>query len=121
MIFVSTRLRRFLRYIDRILPGPHLSPSDPRGAARMDQLMNVNDCYPFQGVGNVIGFQRVVGPKLMGLAPDEAAIGAAMPKAHVVFDALARELGDGLGTRRGDGSGELRRRGQQRSRIRMLG
>jgi len=83
-----------LRYVDRVLPGTHLTPSDPRGAARMDQLMNVNDCYLFQGVGNVIGFQRVVGPKLMGLAPDEAAIVAAMPKAHSVFDALARELGE---------------------------
>jgi len=84
-----------LRYIDRTLPGPRLSPPDARAAARMDQLMNVNDWYLFQGVGNVIAFQRVVAPKLMGLAPDEAAIGAAMPKAHIVFDALARELGDG--------------------------
>jgi glutathione S-transferase len=31
----------------------------------------------------------------MGLTPDETAIAAAMPKAHVVFDALAHELGDG--------------------------
>jgi len=83
-----------LRYIDRALPGPLLTPPDPRAAARMDQLMNVNDWYLFQGVGNVIGFQRVVGPKLMGLVPDEAAIVAAMPKAHFVFDGLARELGE---------------------------
>jgi glutathione S-transferase len=83
-----------LRYLDRALPAPSLTPADPRAAARMDQLMNVNDWYLFQGVGNVIGFQRVVGPKLMGLTPDEAAIAAAMPKAHAVFDQLARELGD---------------------------
>ena len=83
-----------LRYIDRALPDPLLTPPDPRAAARMDQLMNVNDWYLFQGVGNVIGFQRVVGPKLMGLVPDEAAIVAAMPKAHFVFDGLARELGE---------------------------
>jgi glutathione S-transferase len=31
----------------------------------------------------------------MGLTPDETAIAAAMPKAHIVFDALAHELGDG--------------------------
>jgi glutathione S-transferase len=61
----------------------------------MDQLMNVNDWYLFQGVGNVIGFQRVVVPRIMGVAPDEAAIVAAMPRAHFVFDALARELGEG--------------------------
>src|SRR5579871_4141692 len=60
----------------------------------MDQLLNVSDWYLFQGVGNVIGFQRVVGPRLMGLTPDEAVIEAAMPKAHQVFGLLARELGD---------------------------
>ncbi len=83
-----------LRYLDRVLPTPALTPADPKAAARMDQLMNVSDWYLFQGVGNVIGFQRVVGPKLMGLTPDEAAIAAAMPRAHAVFDQLARELGD---------------------------
>ena len=84
-----------LRYLDRILPGPPLTPPEPRSAARMDQLMNVNDWYLFQGAGNVIAFQRVVAPRLMGLTPDETAIAAAMPKAHLVFDALARELADG--------------------------
>jgi glutathione S-transferase len=82
-----------LRYLDRVSPAPPLTPTSPRAAARMDQLMNVSDWYLFQGVGNVIGFQRVVGPKLMGLTPDESAIAAAMPKAHAVFDQLARELG----------------------------
>jgi glutathione S-transferase len=60
----------------------------------MDQVMNINDWYLFHGVGNVIIFHRVVGPQLMGLAPDEAAIEAAMPKARTVFTELARLLGD---------------------------
>jgi glutathione S-transferase len=59
----------------------------------MDQAMNVNDWYLFQGAGDVIGFHRVVGPRVMGLAPDESAIAAAMPRAHVVFRELARLLG----------------------------
>jgi glutathione S-transferase len=83
-----------LRYLDRVLPTPALTPGDSRAAARMDQVMNVNDWYLFQGVANVIGFQRVVGPRLMGLKPDEAAIDAAMPKAHTVFTELARLLGE---------------------------
>lgn len=83
-----------LRYLDRVLPMPSLTPADPRCAARMDQVMNVNDWYLFQGVGNVIGFHRVVGPRLMGLKPDEAAIEAAMPKARAVFAELARLLGE---------------------------
>src|SRR5450756_11634 len=69
-----------LRYLDRVLPTPALTPADPRAAARMDQAMNVNDWYLFQGVANVIAFHRVVRPRLMGLAPDEAAIEAAMPQ-----------------------------------------
>jgi glutathione S-transferase len=83
-----------LRYIDRMLPSPPLTPAHPQAAARMDQLLNVNDWYLFQGVGNVIVFQRIVGPRVMGLVPDEGAIHAAMPKAHAVFGELARQLGD---------------------------
>jgi glutathione S-transferase len=83
-----------LRYLDRVLPAPLLTPGDCKAAARMDQAMNVNDWYLFQGVANVISFHRVVGPRLMGLTPDEAAIEAAMPKAHTVFTELARLLGE---------------------------
>jgi glutathione S-transferase len=83
-----------LRYLDRVLPTPALTPADPKAAGRMDQLMNICDWYLFQGVSNIIAFQRVVGPKLMGLTPDEAAIEAAMPKAHQVFAELSRLLGD---------------------------
>ena len=83
-----------LRYLDRVLPAPNLSPADAQAAARMDQIMNVNDWYLFQGVATVIVFQRIVGPKLMGLTPDEAAIAAAMPKARVVIGELSRLLGD---------------------------
>jgi len=81
-----------LRYLDRVVPEPSLTPADPRRAARMDQVLNVCDWYLFQGCGSVIGFQRVVGPKLMGLTPDEAAIEAAMPRARAVFAELARLL-----------------------------
>ena len=48
----------------------------------------------FRGVNSVIGFHRVVGPRLMGLTPDEAAIAEAMPRAHVLFAELSRLLGE---------------------------
>jgi glutathione S-transferase len=85
-----------LRYLDRVLPVPALTPSDPQRAARMDQLMNVNDWYLFQGVGSVIGFNRIIKPRLMGVPPDEEAIKAAIPKAHVVFNELARRWASSL-------------------------
>jgi len=83
-----------VRYLDRVLPEPPLTPSDPRAAARMDQLMNVNDWYLFQGVSSAIVFQRIVGPRLLGLSPDEAVIAAALPKAKVVIDVLGEQLAD---------------------------
>lgn len=83
-----------VRYLDRVLPSPPLTPAEPKAAARMDQAMNIADWYLFQGVSNVIAFQRVVGPKILGLTPDETAIAAAMPKAHQVFAELSRLLDD---------------------------
>lgn len=82
-----------LRYLDRVLPDPPLTPTDPKASARMDQLMNINDWYFFNGVANTIGFQRVVGPKVLGLMPDEAICEAAMPRAHQVFNEFGRLLG----------------------------
>lgn len=82
-----------LRYLDRLLLNPALTPAEAQAAARMDQLMNINDWYLFQGAGAVIGFQRVVGPKLLGVPTDEAAIAAALPKARAAFDEVARLLG----------------------------
>jgi glutathione S-transferase len=92
--FMLYETQAILRYLDRVLPDPGLTPADAKSAARMDQAMNVNDWYLFHGVANVIVFQRVIGPQLMGLAPDEAVIAEAMPKARVVFAELARLLGD---------------------------
>jgi glutathione S-transferase len=92
--FLLYETQAILRYLDRVLPTPALTPADPKCAARMDQVMNVNDWYLFQGVANVIVFHRVVGPRVMGLTPDEAAIEAAMPKARAVFEELARRLGE---------------------------
>jgi glutathione S-transferase len=76
-----------------VLSDPTLTPADPKAAGRMDQVMNICDWYLFQGVNNVIGFQRIVAPRLMGTVPDEAAIASAMPKAHIVFNELSHLLG----------------------------
>lgn len=91
--FMLYETQAIVRYLDRVASGPLLTPTDAKAAARMDQVMNVCDWYLFQGVGNVIGFQRVVGPRLLGLPTDEAVIAQAMPKAHAVFKELARLLG----------------------------
>jgi glutathione S-transferase len=82
-----------LRYLDRVLPTPALTPADPRAAARMDQVMGICDWYLFQGCNSIIGFQRLVRPRLLGLPPDEAAIAEAVPRGQVVMAELSRLLG----------------------------
>lgn len=92
--FVLYETQAILRYLDRVLPTPALTPADVRQAARMDQVMNISDWYLFQGVCSVIVFQRIVAPQLMGLPPDEAAIATAMPRARIVVAELSRLLAD---------------------------
>jgi glutathione S-transferase len=82
-----------LRYLDRVLPDPVLTPQDPKAAARMDQVLGICDWYLHQGVNNIIGFQRIVRPRLLGVPCDESAVAEAMPRAHAVFAELSRLLG----------------------------
>jgi glutathione S-transferase len=83
-----------LRYIDDVFEGPRLQPADTRAAARMNQIIGINDWYLFPKVVATIAFQRIVGPVLMGLTPNEEAIAAAIPDARVCFGELNRLLGD---------------------------
>jgi glutathione S-transferase len=83
-----------VRYIDQVFPGAALQPSDPRAAARMNQVIGINDWYLFPKAVAVIGFQRIVGPALMGLTTDEAVCAAAAPEAERCVRALDGILGD---------------------------
>lgn len=91
--FVLYETQAILRYIDRVLPVPELTPADPRVAARMDQAIAICDGYLFPRVGRVIAFNRFVGPNLMGQQPDEAALAKAVPKGRQILGVLDRLLG----------------------------
>lgn len=92
--FTLYETQAILRYLDRILPDPALTPASPQDAARMDQLIGINDSYLFPGCATAIVVQRIVGPRLLGLTPDERVIAEAMPRAHLVFREISRLLGD---------------------------
>jgi glutathione S-transferase len=92
--FVLYETQAILRYLDDVFPEPPFEPQDPRQAARMNQIVGVNDWYLFPKVCAVVVFQRVVGPALMGLTPDEAAIAAAMPEGVRCVRELERLIGD---------------------------
>ena len=91
--FMLYETQAILRYLDRVLGGASLTPSDARAAGRMDQVMNICDWYLFREVNAVIGFQRIIAPRLLGLKPDEKAIAEALPKGRTTFLELSRLLG----------------------------
>src|SRR5215475_12749539 len=68
-----------LRYIDALYPEPPLQPSEPQAIGRMNQAIGINDWYLFPQVARIIAFQRIIGPAIMGITPDEAACAAAVP------------------------------------------
>ena len=82
-----------LRYLDRIIPEPALTPGDPRAEARMNQLCGITDCYVFRDIGAGICFGRIIAPKF-GLPVDESRIAAAVPAAEACVAEIARLLGE---------------------------
>jgi glutathione S-transferase len=82
-----------LRYLDDVFPTPAFVPADPRAAAKMNQIIGINDWYFFPKAAAPIVFQRVVGPVFFGLPTDEAAITDALPMARTCVAELDRLLG----------------------------
>jgi glutathione S-transferase len=82
-----------LRYLDDVFAEPPFESTDPRTAARMNQIIGINDWYFFPKAAAPIVFNRVIGPALLGAATDEAVIAAAMPMARICVAELERLIG----------------------------
>ncbi len=82
------------RYLDAALPGPALTPAEPKGAARMQQAIAVVDSYAYGSMISAIVIQRVVMPMVGGVA-DETVIAAAIPTAETSLAAFEELLGGG--------------------------
>jgi glutathione S-transferase len=82
-----------LRYIDALFPDPALQPAEPQAIGRMNQIIGITDWYLFHQVARILVFHRIVSPRLLGTAPDEAACAAAVPDAEVCLGELNRLLG----------------------------
>jgi glutathione S-transferase len=91
--FVLYETQAILRYLDALFPAPALTPVDPRAAARMNQIIGINDWYFFPKAAAPIVFERIVGPVLLGKPTDEALVAASVPMARICVTELERLLG----------------------------
>ena len=82
-----------IRYLDEVFPNPPLTPGNATDRARMNQVIGIIEWYFFPKAAAPIAFNRIIGPKLLGLPTDEAAIVEALPMARICFTELDRLLG----------------------------
>lgn len=92
--FVLYETQAIIRYLDEIFPNPPLTPGNPVQRARMNQVIGIIEWYFFPKAAAPIAFNRVIGPRLLGLPTDEAAIAEAMPMGRTCFEVLDGILGD---------------------------
>ena len=82
-----------VRYLDRVIADPPLTPTDARAEAQMNQVCGITDAYVFKDISMGIAFQRLVAPRF-GRPMDEAVVADSIPRAVVCVDELARLLGE---------------------------
>lgn len=91
--FAFFETQAFLRYVDRVVPEPALTPADARSAARMDQLMGITDDYVKGRVSGPVVFPLGIAP-VLGMPADRDAALAGVPAAAHVLAVIADLLGD---------------------------
>jgi glutathione S-transferase len=92
--FMLYETQAIIRYLDDLLPTPPLTPDNAEARARMNQVIGIIEWYVFPKAAAPIAFNRIIGPRLLGIPGDEAAIADAMPMARTCFEVLDAILGD---------------------------
>ena len=91
--FALYETQAIIRYLDERFPHPPLTPGDAERRARMNQVIGIIEWYFFPKAAAPIAFNRIIGPRLLGLPGDEAVIAEALPMARTCFAELDRLLG----------------------------
>jgi glutathione S-transferase len=84
--------RAINRYLDASLPGPSLTPRDPRAAARVDQWTNVADAYFVPHAGPMI--VELLFRRYLGGETDRAVVDRAREAIQQPLDVVDRWLGE---------------------------
>jgi glutathione S-transferase len=91
--FALYETQAIVRYLDETFQNPPLTPGNPAERARMNQVIGIIEWYFFPKAAAPIAFNRIIGPRLLGLPGDEAAVADAMPMAQTCFEVLDGLLG----------------------------
>jgi glutathione S-transferase len=99
--FALYETNAIMRYVDEAFPGPSLQPSNAQDRARMNQVFSVIDSYLYPSWIAGIALPRLRAARA-GVAADESAIEAVVPRARRCADTLDKLL-DGRTYFAGDG------------------
>jgi len=91
--FALYETQAILRYVDEGFPSAPLQPTDLHQFSRMNQIIGIVDAYAWAAIAGAILFNRLLAPRL-GLAIDEGAVAAALPRARLCVGEIARLMGD---------------------------
>jgi len=81
------------RYVDEAFPGPPLQSKEPRGRARVNQILSILDSYTYRTLVWDIYVERMRAAE-NGRVTDEARIAAALPRAETCLGALEALMAD---------------------------
>ncbi len=93
--FVVYETQAILRYLDAVGSRPSLTPTDPKAAARMNQVIGVVDSYYFTRLAAApLVYHRIIAPR-SGMAANEEAVAAVIPATRNVVGVLSSFLNNG--------------------------
>ena len=92
--FALYEVQAILRYLDVVLPGPALQPSEPKAMARMSQIANIVDWYVMPSISVQIVAERFFSMRFWNRPTDETIIAKAVPEARTCIRALENLKGD---------------------------
>jgi glutathione S-transferase len=92
--FTLYETQAIMRYVDERFAGTPLQPEDVHEWSRMNQIIGIIDAYAWPSIAGTILFNRVLVPRFLGSAPDEAAIAAALPRARLCLSEINRLMED---------------------------